>query len=950
MTITRQPATDYRQPKKFMATETTLDLKTTLNLHDTPFPQRGNLPQNEPARLKKWEGMNLYGLLRDARAGKPLYVLHDGPPYANGRIHLGTALNKVLKDFCIKSRSMMGYWTPYVPGWDCHGLPIEIKVEEELGAKRHQMPLIDIRRAARKHAEKFIDLQREDFKRLGILGEWENPYKTMNPKYQADIVRVFGKFVEKGSVYKGLRPVHWCISCQTALAEAEVEYKEHTSHSVYVKFPFPDAPALDPALAGKKVSIVIWTTTPWTLPANLGISFNPQFEYSAVETGGEVLIVASGLLEQVAATVGFSDYQVIGRYTGDKFDRLKARHPFSSRDSLLMLGDHVTLDAGTGAVHTAPGHGYDDYVIGKHYGLDIYNPVDSRGFFMKDVEHFAGMRVVPLTKADAQNDGNEAVVDHLKKIGALLKDETFQHQYPHCWRCHNPVIFRATPQWFISMTATKLNERAIAACDQVQWVPAWGNERMKNMFRDRPDWCISRQRAWGVPITVFYCDDCGTSLCDPKVINYVADIFEKESADAWYLREAQYLVPPGTKCGNCGSDKLRKESDILDVWLDSGTSSIAVLKEYGLPYPADVYLEGGDQFRGWFNSSLVVGLEARDQAPYRTVITYGWVIDVSGDKMSKSKGNAVEPKKVVDQMGAEILRLWCSALDYFEDMRVSEEILKRIADAYRKIRNEARYCLKNLDDFDPKKDRVAYEQMFEIDRWTLAQLNEVTRRALAAYERYDFTSVYRTIYSFVTIELSALYFDIVKDRLYTYAPKSLARRSAQTVLYEIVHRLARLMAPVLAFTADEIWENIPGASDEAASVHLTLFPACEDGWSDKALLARYEKLFDIRSAVTKALEDARNAKLIGRSEDAKVTITSGAETKEFLESFGEDLYFYFIVSQVELREGADMNVTVEEAKGEKCERCWHYTTDVGADSRFPGVCGRCVGNLEEMLG
>jgi len=639
-----------------MATEeTTLDLKTTVNLPDTPFPQRGNLPQNEPVRLKKWEGMNLYELLRKARAGRPLYVLHDGPPYANGRIHLGTALNKVLKDFCIKSRAMMGFWTPYVPGWDCHGLPIEIKVEEELGAKKHQMPVIEIRRAARKHADKFVDLQRQDFKRLGILGEWENPYKTMNPKYQADIVRVFGKFVEQGSVYKGLRPVHWCISCQTALAEAEVEYHEHTSHSVYVMFPFPEAPVLDPALSGKKVSIVIWTTTPWTLPANMGISFNPQFEYTALETNGEVLIVAAGLLGQFAEAVGLGDYQVIGSYQGERFDRLKARHPFIERDSLLLLGDHVTLDAGTGAVHTAPGHGYDDYVIGKHYGLEINNPVDNRGFFMKDVEHFAGMRVIPLTKADAQNDGNEAVVEHLKKIGALLKEEKFQHQYPHCWRCHNPVIFRATPQWFISMTATNLNERAIAACDQVQWVPAWGNERMKNMFRDRPDWCISRQRAWGVPITVFYCDDCGASLCDPEIINHVAQIFEQESADAWYLRPVKDLLPPGTNCGSCGSENLSKESDILDVWLDSGTSSIAVLKEYDLPYPADVYLEGGDQFRGWFNSSLVVGLEVRGQAPYRTVITYGWVIDVSGDKMSKSKGNVIEPKKVVDQMGAEIL-------------------------------------------------------------------------------------------------------------------------------------------------------------------------------------------------------------------------------------------------------------------------------------------------------
>ena len=932
-----------------MTTETRLDLKTTVNLPETPFPLKGNLSQNEPLRLKRWEDLKLYELLRAARAGKPLYVLHDGPPYANGRIHLGTVLNKVLKDFCIKSRSMMGYWTPYVPGWDCHGLPIEIKVEEALNAKKQELPVIEIRRAARAYAEKFVGLQREDFKRLGILGEWDHPYLTMSYKYQAEIVRVFGKFVEEGSVYKGMRPVHWCISCQTALAEAEVEYGDHTSYSVYVKFPFPDAAKLDPALAGKEVSIVIWTTTPWTLPANLGISFNPEFEYSAVEIGGEVLIIATGLLEAVAKTLGWADYKVIGTYSGQKFDRLKARHPFINRDSLLMLGDHVTLDAGTGAVHTAPGHGYEDYVIGKQYGLEVYNPVDSRGYYMKDVEHFAGMRVIPLTKADAQNDGNKAVIEHLKKIGALLKEEQFQHQYPHCWRCHNPVIFRATPQWFISMTATKLAERAIAACDQVEWVPAWGNERMKNMFRGRPDWCISRQRAWGVPIAVFYCEDCGSSLCDPQIINYVADIFEKESADAWYVREVKDLVPPGTKCGGCGSDKLKKETDILDVWLDSGSSSVAVLKEYGLPYPADVYLEGGDQFRGWFNSSLVVGLEAKDQPPFRTVITYGWVIDLSGDKMSKSKGNVIEPEKVIKVMGAEILRLWCSALDYFEDMRVSDEILKRISEAYRKIRNTARYCLGNLDKFDPERDRVAFDELFEIDRWVLTEMNEVTKKVLAAYERYDFTEVYQTLYSFATVELSAFYFDILKDRLYTYAPKSLARRSAQTAIYEIVHRLARLIAPLLAFTADEIWENIPGATDQAASVHLTLFPAYEEKWRDEALSARYKRLFEIRSAVMKALEEARHAKLIGAGLEAKVTITANAEMKAFLESFGEYLHFIFIVSQVVLEEGPELSVKVDAADGKKCDRCWHYTTDVGVDPRYPEACGRCVANLEEMF-
>lgn len=941
-----------------MSTEAKLDLpksdlKATVNLPKTEFPQKGNLPQNEPIRLQKWDSMNLYAKLREARAGKPTFVLHDGPPYANGKLHVGHILNKTLKDFVVKSRSMMGNWTPYVPGWDCHGLPIEIKVEEALGSKKNEMPAIEIRRAARKHAEKFVASQREDFKRIGMFGEWNNPYLTMNYKYQADIVRAFGKFVEKGSVYKGLRPVHWCVSCVTSLAEAEIEYNDHTSHSIYVKFPFPDAAKVDASLADKQVSIVIWTTTPWTLPANLGISLNPELEYSAVEVGGEVLIVASGLLEQVAAKVGWPSsgndaYNVIGAYSGEKFDRLSARHPFIERDSLLMLGDHVTLDAGTGAVHTAPGHGYEDYVISKRYGIDAYNPVDGRGFFMKDVEHFAGLRVVPISRADADRDGNKAVIAHLQEIGALLKVESFQHQYPHCWRCHNPVVFRATPQWFISMTATDLNARAIAACDNVEWHPGWGRDRMKSMFKDRPDWCVSRQRTWGVPITVFYCDDCGETLCDVKVINHIADIFEKESADAWYVREVSELLPPGVKC-QCGADKLRKEMDILDVWFDSGASSIAVLKEYGLPYPANVYLEGGDQFRGWFNSSLVVGLEVDGEAPYREVITYGWVVDVSGDKMSKSKGTGVELATVLKTSGAEILRLWASALNYHEDMRVSDEILKRISDAYRKLRNTARYCLGNLDGFNPATDRVPTNEMFEIDRWALAAVNQVTEKALAAYERYDFTEVYQALYGFSTIELSSLYFDILKDRLYTYAPKSLARRSAQTALYEIVHRLARLAAPILVFTADEIWENIPGAKAEADSVHLTVFPAYDEKLANADLLARYDRLFEIRNTVTKSLEDARNAKLIGAALEAKITIQADADTRAFLQSFGEDLRFFFIVSGVELKDGAELKVEVARADGEKCDRCWHYTTDVNSDPRYAGACGRCAANLEEMV-
>ena len=928
-----------------MTTETPLDLKTTVNLPKTDFPLKGNLAQNEPRRLEQWGALNVYERLREARAGRPRFVLHDGPPYANGNIHLGHALNKSLKDFVIKSRSMMGYWTPYVPGWDCHGLPIEIKVEEQFKGQKNEIDKLAVRKAARAHAEKFVKSQAADFQRLGIFGEWDNPYVTMNPRYQATIVRAFGKFVENGAVYKGSRPVHWCISCQTALAEAEVEYADHTSHSIYVKFPFPDAAQVDPKLVGERVSLVIWTTTPWTLPANLGISLNPKFEYNAVKVGGEVLIVAAGLLAAVAKQVGWENYEVIGTYSGEAFDRLTARHPFIERNSLLMLGDHVTLDAGTGAVHTAPGHGYEDYLIGRQYGLEVYNPVDARGYFMKDVEHFAGQRVVPLSKNDP--DGNKAVIAHLQEIGALLKAERFQHQYPHCWRCHNPVIFRATPQWFISMEKSGLNRQAVEASDRVQWFPAWGSERMKKMFDGRPDWNISRQRAWGVPITVFYCDDCGTSLLDPQVINHVAGLFEKheDGADIWYEREAKELLPPGTKC-SCGSDKLTKEMDIVDVWFDSGSSSLAVLEPRGLPYPADVYLEGGDQFRGWFNSSLVVGLAVKGEPPYRQVIMNGWVVDEDGKKMSKSKGDALAPEKFTRQYGADLLRLWCAALDYHEDMRIGQEIINRLSDSYRKIRNTARYCLGNLDGFDPATDRVVASEMLEIDRWALAATNETTKRVLEAYERYDFTEVYQALYSLSTVTLSALYFDIIKDRLYTSAPKSPERRSAQTALYEIVGRLAQLSAPILAFTAEEIWENIPGAKAEAESVHLTTFPAYDEALRNDGLLARYERLFGVRDAVMKALEAARNAKLIGAGLEAKVVITANAETLEFLNSFGEALRFLFIVSQVQLREGAELGVTIERAEGEKCERCWNYTLDVSSDTRYPGACARCAANIE----
>ncbi len=926
-----------------MSTRAPLDLKQTINLPKKILPMKANLVQSEPERLRRWKEMRLYERILNARLGRPLFILHDGPPYANGHIHIGHALNKILKDLIVRSRTMMGYYCPFIPGWDCHGLPIEIQVDEKLGRRKADLSQIEIRREARRLAEYYMRAQSEEFQRLGVLGDFENPYYTMDPRYQADIVRVLGKFIERGSVYKGLRSVHWCIHCQTALAEAEIEYEEHTSPSIYVKFPLDSDPAeIAPELAGQRVSIIIWTTTPWTLPANLGIAFNPAFDYSAVQVQDEVYIVAADLLPRVAEKLGWRDPRVRAVVKGWRLDRLWARHPFLDRKSLLMLGGHVTLEAGTGCVHTAPGHGYEDYVLGQRYGLEIYSPVDAQGRFTPDVARFAGMQVF---------EANGPIIEHLRDVGMLLAAEEIVHAYPHCWRCHNPVIFRATPQWFISMEKTDLRRRALEAIEHVRWIPRWGLERMRNALRTRPDWCISRQRAWGVPITVFYCQSCEAILADPQIIEHVAQIFEREGADIWYEREAEYFLPPNTRCPHCGGTQFRKETDILDVWLDSGTSSLAVLERRGLPWPADVYLEGGDQFRGWFNSSLLVALEVKGAPPYRTVITSGWTVDAEGQKMSKSRGNVIEPQEVIARSGAEILRLWVASSDYHEDVRISEEILNRLIEAYRKIRNTACYLVNNLYDFDPERDAVPEEQMEELDRWILAELNQLIRKVRAAYEAYEFHIAYHALYNFCTSELSALYFDILKDRLYTFAPKSHGRRSAQTALYRILDALTRLIAPILVFTADEIWEKIPGpASRELPSVHLAEFPSVKERPEDAERLARWHRLFEVRDAVLKALEQKRAEKLIGASLEAKVTLTAGGELYDFLASFGEQLRAVFIVSQVELHrsENESFHIAVSRADGEKCERCWNYSPSVGQEARYPTLCARCVAVLAEI--
>ena len=949
----------------------TIDLKKTVNLPKTDFAQKANLGQSEPARLKKWQEMKLYEKVMEARRGREKFILHDGPPYANADIHIGTALNKILKDFVVKTRSMMGYDAPYVPGYDCHGLPIETIVEKKLaekGKNKADIPVASFRRICREHASTAMNNQTRDFQRLGILGEWENPYLTMSPEYESSTARLFGKFLERGFVYKGLRPVYWCIHDQTALAEAEVEYKEHTSPSVYVKFPLKSDPSqIDPALADKNVFLVIWTTTPWTLPANMGIAVHPDFDYSAIEVSdAEVFIVASELAKAFAESCGFAEYEEIARFKGSKLDRLEAKHAWLDRTSLIMNGEHVTLGeadaeveldvrfenksankAGTGCVHTAPGHGADDFHIGKKYGLDIYNPVDAAGNFIPDVEHFGGMNIF---------DANPKIVEFLRESGALLLSEKYQHRYPHCWRCKNPVVFRATPQWFISMDeqvgvppsgAPPLREAALREIEKVKWHPAWGEGRMSNMFKGRPDWCVSRQRSWGVPIPVFYCTGCDEAIADPKIIDHVADIFAEETADAWYAREAAELLPDEFKCPKCGGTEFRKETDILDVWFDSGSSCVAVLETRGdmLRFPADVYLEGGDQFRGWFNSSLSCGIAAHGTAPYRQIITHGWVVDGEGKKQSKSLGNVTAPQEIINKSGAEILRLWAAAVDYTEDVRCSDEILQRVVDAYRKFRNTLRYALGNLNEFDPETDSVADNEMLEIDRWALANLDVVTDKVLKGYEAYDFQASYNSLYNFCTVTLSARYFDIIKDRLYICAPKSLERRSAQTALYEITESLCSLLSPILVFTSDEAWENLPARNE--ASVHIAEFPSASKADSSE-LLSRWERVFEIRDEVLKALEIARGSKQIGSSLEAKVVLTTDRDTTRFLLDYFDQLRYIFIVSQVEVREGDALKVEIQNADGTKCERCWNYSVRVAEFDKYPTVCERCVVALNEM--
>jgi isoleucyl-tRNA synthetase len=943
--------------------------KDTCNLPRTAFSMKANLQTAEPEAIARWQEMDLYGQLRRARSGAEKFVLHDGPPYANGEIHIGTALNKVLKDLVVKSRSMAGFDAPYVPGWDCHGLPIELKVDRQLGPKKRQMSIADFRRACQAYAAKYVGIMREDFKRLGVFGTWEQPYLTMEPGYQAAIVRALGRFVEQGMVYKGKKPVHWCMHCRTALAEAEVEYEPHTSPSIYVEFPLKAESATElatrvPELQGKTVSVLIWTTTPWTIPSNLGIAFHPDFIYGAYEVtdmkataalGAEaladvaavakpVVIVAKDLAEAVSAKIGRRFGEPIATFEGRVMERLVFEHPLYARDSLGVLGDYVTLEAGTGAVHTAPGHGADDYQTGIRYGLDIYGPLDPGGHFLDTVEMFAGLQVL---------EANPKIEAALAERGRLWHREDYDHSYPHCWRCHNPVIFLATSQWFIAMDTGGLRPRALTAIDATRWIPSWGRDRIYNMIANRPDWCISRQRSWGVPIPAVDCKACGSPVLTRELTDRAATVFDAHGADAWYERAIEEFIPDGLACATCGGREFEREFNILDVWFDSGSSHEAVLSRRNeLRWPADMYLEGSDQHRGWFHSSLLVGLGTRGRAPFNQVLTHGFVVDEDGRKMSKSIGNTIAPQDVIKQSGADVLRLWVAMVDYREDIRLGKEVLARVVEAYRKFRNVLRVLMANLYDFDPKTDAVPRARMLEIDRWAMARFSSVATRMVESYEDYDYPAIYQAANQFITVDLSAFYVDVTKDRMYTLGARSEARRSGQTAMFLIVDGLARLLAPVLPFTMDEVWRTLPG--EREASVHLALFPGDLGQWQDDALLDRWTQLGEVRNPVNVALEEQRQAKVIKSSLSARVALSAKDALYQLLSEYRDELPAILGVSQVTLEQAfadsadstSGLQVRVEGAEGVKCERCWRYVPAVNSD----GICDRCVEALAEPVG
>ncbi len=926
------------------------DYTATLNLPSTEFAMRANLPQREPDMLAYWESMDLYHKMLAAREDKPLYVLHDGPPFSNGNIHMGTALNKILKDFINKSKTMLGYKVPYIPGWDNHGMPIESAIIKKNKLDRKKMSVSEFRSACHKFAQDFVDIQREQFIRLGVTGDWQNPYLAMAPEFEAREVRVFGEMYRKGYIYKGLKPVYWCPHDETALAEAEIEYQTDKCTSIYVKFRVKDDKGLLSDLCDlDKTYFIIWTTTTWTLPGNLAIALNPDETYVVVRAdNGECYIVAEALANKTMLEGGVERFEVLFARPGRDFEFMKAQHPFLDRESVIVNADYVTMDSGTGCVHTAPGFGADDYVTCRRYNIEVIVPVDDRGYQTKDAGKFAGMYYA---------ESGDAILADMKESGALFASEEIEHEYPHCWRCKHPIIFRATPQWFCSVESFK--DEAVEACNKVEWLPEWGGERIKQMVRDRADWCISRQRHWGLPIPVFYCEDCGEVICDEATINSVSAIFGEKGSNAWFDLDAKELLPAGYVCPKCGKAHFSKETNILDCWFDSGSSHFATLEnKEGLKWPADMYLEGADQYRGWFQSSLLTAVGAKGQgAPYKTVLTHGWVVDGEGRAMHKSLGNSVAPEEMIAKYGADLVRLWVASSDYRVDVRVSDVIFKQLSEAYRKIRNTARIIMANLNDFDPDTHAVAISDMEEIDRWLLSEFNALVKTCREAYDTFEFHIIYHEICNFCTVNLSKIYIDVTKDRVYTGKKDGLPRRAAQSAMYTVLDGLVRLLAPLLSFTAEEIWQSMPhGAADVRESVFLNDFPAYDAGLADQELTARWDKQFALRDDVMKALEQARAAKLIGKSLDAKVTIyTEDPAVADLLGGF--DLATIYIVSDAKVvvgkaPEGAfaetvsGIGVAVEPADGDKCDRCWAHSTH-GVHTEDGGfICDKCRAVIE----
>ena len=932
-----------------------LELKKTLNLPKTDFPMKASLPQNEPKQLEAWQAGNLYEGILAAREGKPLFVLHDGPPYPTGTIHLGTGLNKILKDLIVKSKSMAGHYAPYVPGWDCHGLPIETQVEKELGGKGKVSPA-EFRKKCREYATRYVEQHKKDFKRLGVFGRWNHPYLTMSHDFEAVIAGALLDFMEKGYVYRGRKPVYWCIYDNTALAEAEVEYEDHTSPSIWLTFKVVGGGSGETAKIGPDVSAVIWTTTPWTIPHNRALAFHPDFEYVVLQTDKGKLLLATDRVAALQAESGIKQAEVLGTYKGREFEGMKFQHPFLPIQVPGVLANYVTLDQGSGIVHTAPGHGADDFITGQKYNLEIYAPLDDRGVYQEGLPEYKGKDVF---------SANPIIVKLLGDRGALLANHPYKHSYPHCWRCHNPVIFRATEQWFIKMdqaahgASLTLRERTLEEIPTVKWIPGWGEDRISEMIANRPDWCISRQRFWGVPIIVFFCEGCGKQLDDFAALRNVVKWFEKEGADAWYTHTPEELLPQGTKCA-CGHTKWRKEHDILDVWFDAGSSHLAVL--HGKEWPADVYLEGPDQYRGWFHSSLLIAIGIKNKPPYRSVVTHGWTLDEQGRPMSKSLGNVMLPTEVCEKWGADLLRLWVASQEYQADVKMSERVMTQLSEAYRKIRNTFRFALSNLNDFDPARDAVPYEQMEEMDRWMVERTVELVKKCREWYGTYEFHRIYHVIHDYCVVDLSSFYYDVLKDRLYTKAPKNKSRRSAQTAVWRITSALVKLLTPILVFTSEELWKYLPKTSGEPDSVHKSLFPEeaeLRTGIS-AATANNWELLSKVRGEVLKALEVARNEKKINSGLEAKVLLSADLEFKAKLKHYLPVLPGLFIVSQVELMTAEkggyrsevvpSLEVTVQRADGKKCERCWNYSTHVGENPRYPTICERCSEVIAEIEG